>query len=114
MRENPVSSKLLPLDRQTSGGTMERYLIETPHTEDDCLALLDQIDAQGYLSHFDWGCRAGTHMGWAVIEAESEEQARLAVPPLVRGRARVTRLNKFSPEELASLHAEASPETVTC
>ena len=29
------------------------------------------------------------------FEAENEAQARLAVPPLVRGQARVTKLNKF-------------------
>ena len=38
---------------------------------------------------------AGVHSGWAIIEAENEAQAHLAVPPLVRGQARVTKLNKF-------------------
>jgi hypothetical protein len=85
---------------------MERYQIETPHTKQNCLDLVDEIHAQGYLANFDWGCRAGVHNGWAIIEAENEAQARLAVPPLVRGQARVTRLNKFSAADLALLHAE--------
>jgi hypothetical protein len=92
---------------------MERYLIETPHTEQNCLALIDEIHAQGYLSNFDWGCKAGVHTGWAVIEAESEAQARMAVPPLVRGQAQVIRLNKFDATELALLHEEEAAASRT-
>jgi len=33
--------------------------------------------------------------GWAIIDAENEAQARLAVPRLVRNRARIIKLNKF-------------------
>jgi hypothetical protein len=74
---------------------MDRYLIETPHTGEECLDLIKVLNAQGYLWNFDWGCKAGIHSGWAVIEAENDEQARLAVPPLVRTRARIVKLNKF-------------------
>jgi hypothetical protein len=82
---------------------MDRYLIETPHREQDCVNLIQQVNAAGYLVHFDWGCMAGVHSGWAIIEAENEAQARLAVPPLVRGQARVTKLNKFD-ESMPFLH----------
>jgi hypothetical protein len=75
---------------------MERYLIETPHTAQDCRLLVEQIYATGYLYHFDWGCKAGVHSGWAIIEAEDEAQARLAVPSIVRKQARVVKLNKFT------------------
>ena len=87
---------------------MDRYMIETPHTAENCLALVEETNAQGYLSHFDWGCRVGVHVGWAVIEVENEAQARLAVPPLVRKDAHVVRLNKFDACDIACLHAEAS------
>jgi len=83
---------------------MDRYLIETPHTDDECLGLLDQIIAAGYLHHFDWGCQDGDHTGWAVIEAESQAQAALAVPAMVRAKARVVRLNKFTEEDVQKLH----------
>ncbi len=75
---------------------MDRYLIETPHTAQDCKLLVEQVYATGYLYHFDWGCKAGVHSGWAIIEAENEAQARLAVPSIVRRQARVVKLNKFS------------------
>jgi len=74
---------------------MDRYLIETPHTAQDCQMLVDQIYAMGYLHHFDWGCQDGVHSGWAIIEAENEAQARLAVPSLLRKKARVIKLVKF-------------------
>ena len=74
---------------------MKRYLIETPHTARDCQMLVDQVYAMGYLHHFDWGCESGVHSGWAIIEAENEAQAQLAVPSLVRKKARVIRLTKF-------------------
>lgn len=75
--------------------TMDRYLIETPHTASECRELIKLLNAQGYLWNFDWGCKAGIHSGWAIIEAENEAQARLVVPPLVRNRARIVKLNKF-------------------
>ena len=74
---------------------MDRYLIETPHTASECLDLIKLLNAEGYLRNFDWGCKAGIHSGWVIIDAENEAQARLAVPPLVRRRARIVKLNKF-------------------
>jgi hypothetical protein len=74
---------------------MQRYLIETPHSAQDCKMLIDQVYAMGYLYHFDWGCKAGVHSGWAIIEAENEAQARLAVPSIVRSKARIIQVSKF-------------------
>lgn len=85
---------------------MDRYLIETPHTDEECLGLLEQILAAGYLHNFDWGCTDGDHTGWAIVEAENLEQAKLAVPTMVRAKARVVRLNKFTDEDVQRLHAE--------
>ena len=83
---------------------MNRYLIETPHTAQDCHSLVEQIRAAGYLHNFDWGCLSGVHCGWAIIEAESEEQAHMAVPSIVRGKARVIKLNRFDPIEDQAVH----------
>jgi hypothetical protein len=83
---------------------MDRYLIETPDREQDCLHLIQLVHASGYLTHFDWGCMSGVHTGWAIIEADNEGEARLAVPPLVRAQARVVKLNKFDAAMLSALH----------
>ena len=83
---------------------MHRFLIESPHDLKDCALLLKEVKAMGYLHHFEWGCSAGDHTGWAIIELESEEDARLVVPPFVRKRARIVRLNRFSAEEVDLMH----------
>jgi hypothetical protein len=83
---------------------MDRYLIETPHTDENCQRLINELHALGFLHNFEWGCDSGVHSGWAIIEAESEAQARLAVPPLVRNQARVVKLNKYEIGEIKSLH----------
>jgi len=84
--------------------TMDRYLVESPHSKDDCTHALKQVEALGYLTHFEWGCESGIHTGFAIIEAENEAQARMVVPSMSRKEARVIKLNKFTPEMLASSH----------
>jgi hypothetical protein len=79
-------------------------MVETPHTDRECLRLLDYIQAQGYLNHFDWGCKAGEHCGWAVIDTDSEDRARTVVPPMLRRKARIIELTKFSEEDVKSFH----------
>jgi hypothetical protein len=85
---------------------MNRYLIETPHTEQNCRELVGLVNAAVYLNHFDWGCMGGVHCGWTIIEAENESQARLAVSPLVRSQARVVKIVKFARSMLNSRHQQ--------
>jgi len=83
---------------------MDRFLVETSHEPKDCVHLLELMNAQGYLTHFDWGCLSGVHTGWAVIEADDEAEARFVVPPLVRGQARIVKVTKFDGAMLAAFH----------
>ena len=83
---------------------MDRFLIETSHQEQVCVNLIQLLNAQGYLRHFDWACAGGVHIGWAFVEAENEAEARMAIPPLVRGQARVFKVTKFDSEGFAQLH----------
>ena len=85
---------------------LERYLIETPHTAQECQQLFDQLHAMGYLHHFDWGCRSGVHSGWAILDAESESQALLAVPPLVRRKARAVKVERLDGKDEDYSHEE--------
>jgi hypothetical protein len=92
---------------------MDRYLIEIPHREQDCFELIQLLHAQGYLMQFDWGCLSGVHTGWAVIEADNVAEARLVVPPLVRGQARVVRVCKFDAATLGQVHVdELAPQSL--
>jgi hypothetical protein len=86
------------------GVRMDRYLIESPHTKDDCAHVVKQVEALGYLTHFEWGCASGDHTGFVIIEAENEAQARMVVPSMSRKEARVVKLNKFTPETIKAAH----------
>ena len=88
---------------------MNRYLVESVHTEKDCHHAVEQFIFHGYITHFDWGCQAGVHSSWAIVEAENEHDALLAVPPPQRARAHAIRLTKFTPEMLQTYHAGHTP-----
>jgi hypothetical protein len=83
-----------------------RFLLEAPHTVEECLQALDEVMAQStqLMAKHDWGCAAGVHVGWAVVEAEDEAEATKFIPTFLREKSRVVRLNKFTPEQVRALH----------
>ena len=85
---------------------MAKYMIESPHSNKDCLKAMDEISAQGpqFLEKFDFGCGAGVHTGWAVVDAASESAAKNMLPSFLRGKAHVTAVNKYTPEQIKSFH----------
>jgi len=85
---------------------MNRYMVETSHNREDCLHVLDEFVIHGHITHFEWGCESGVCTGWAFVDAESEEQALYAVPSLIRNKARVIKLSKFTPEKIQEFHEE--------
>ena len=87
---------------------MNRYMVETSHNREDCLHVLDEFVVHGHITHFEWGCESGVCTGWAIVEAESEEQALYAVPSLLRPKAKVIKLSKFTPEKIQEFHEEVN------
>ena len=83
---------------------MERYLVESNHTAEDCQHVVNQFIIYGHIHTFDWGCKADVHTSWAIVEAEDESQALLSVPVRLRSKARAIRLVKFTPEMLQEDH----------
>lgn len=83
---------------------MDRFIVISPHTVEDCKQALKEVHAAGYITHFDWGCKGGDHTGWAVLEAENSDQALLVVPALQRHKARAVKLVKFSPSDVVNMH----------
>ena len=83
---------------------MERYLVESTHTAEDCHHVVEQFIIYGHIINFDWGCQAGVHTGWAILEAENESQAKQAVPSRLRAKARAIRLCKFTPQKIETQH----------
>lgn len=83
---------------------MERFLVESNHTAEDCHHVIEQFIFHGHIHNFDWGCKAGIHTGWVILEAENESLALLSVPPRLRSKARAIRLHKFTPEMIQADH----------
>jgi len=83
-----------------------KYLVESPHTKEECLKELDGIAAEGsdVLGKFNWACKSGEHTGYAILEAKDEEAARSFVPEGVRGKARVHPVNTFTSMDIEQLH----------
>ncbi len=83
---------------------MNRYLVESVHTAEDCHHTVEQFVYHGHIMNFDWGCEDGVHKSWAIVESENEVEALLSVPPRLRSRASATRLAKFTPEKIQKAH----------
>ncbi|HEX5368787.1 MAG TPA: hypothetical protein VFY10_05155 [Dehalococcoidia bacterium] len=85
---------------------MARYLIELPHTKEDCIQTLDSVVAfsNTLMDRIDWGCAAGVHTGWLLLEAEDAGGACRLVPTNIRDSARAVQLNKFTAKQVKSFH----------
>ena len=93
-------------DAKPATMAMSRYLVFSPHTQEECLAALDAAAAHGKdsLAQWDWGCMSGDHTGYMFTMASSEGEALKMVPEPVRAKARVVKVSKFTAEEIQSFH----------
>jgi hypothetical protein len=86
---------------------MDRYLIEVAHEPDQlaCARAVKLLLETGshFLTNADFGCNDGDHRAWAIVEAETREEARAILPPLYRYEASIIKLNKFTMDEIDSI-----------
>lgn len=89
---------------------MARYIIESPHTKEECLRALDEELAKGkdILGKFDYGCRAGDHTAYAIVDANSKNDALKLVPTFLQNKARVVEVDKITPEMIRSFHTKVA------
>ncbi len=89
-----------------SNPTVSGYLIEIPHTMESCLKALDDVKALGgdKLAKYSWGCMAGDHTAYLIVNAASDAEALQWVPASERGAAKLIKLNKFTPEQIEAFH----------
>lgn len=89
---------------------MARFLIEISHDDEHaaCTRALAAIERHGshFLTNADWGCKAGVHAGWLIVEVDSEDDARRMLPAEYRAEARVVRLNSFTKQDIDDLLKE--------
>jgi hypothetical protein len=83
-----------------------RYIIQLPHGESSaaCIRAIQAIEKYGshLLTNMDWGCKAGVHCGWTIVEVGNRQAAMQLVPPEARQDAVIVELNRFTKEEMAS------------
>ncbi len=79
---------------------MDRYIVISSHTAEECRMAVKYFREYhaNFLSHFEWGCYDNDHTAYAIIEAGSHDEAKLAVPPLFREKTRVIKLTSFNPK----------------
>lgn len=77
---------------------MQKFLIISPHTHEECTRVIKQTLAIGYLTHFYWGCKSGDHTGYAMIDAESEKEALLSIPTVIRNQGKAIGIIQFDPK----------------
>ena len=79
---------------------MQKFMIISPHTHDECTLVVKQTLAIGYLTHFWWGCKSGDHTGYAMIEANNADEAMLSIPTMIRKKGKGIGLVQFDPEKV--------------
>ena len=83
---------------------MSKYLIEVVHENgaEACILAAELFLNSGshFLTQADWGCLDGDHRAWAIVEVDTREQARGILPTALRPKAKVIKLNSFTPEQL--------------
>jgi hypothetical protein len=83
---------------------MEKFLIEVPHEAETvaCARAVQILLSTGshFLTNADFGCHDGVHKSWITVEVESKEAARQILPPALRPKASIVKLNRFSMKEL--------------
>jgi hypothetical protein len=89
---------------------MKKYMIEAPHTKEECLRALDEQLAKGpeSLKKFSWGCMAGDHTAYALVDVRDEKEARDLVPAFLLNKARIIEVGIITPDVIRSLHTKAA------
>lgn len=83
-----------------------KYLIETPHTPQECMRALDEEMAKGprALRIFNYGCKSGDHTGYAIVDAKNAAEAQSLVPGFLLHKARIVEVAVLTPDQIVSLH----------
>lgn len=86
---------------------MPQYLIESPHTKEECLESLDEIKDKDLelLEKFEFGCKAGEHTGWATVDASSRDEVLNMLPEKMREKSKVVEVTRFTPKQIESYHS---------
>ncbi len=87
---------------------MSMYMIESPHSAEECTHVMDEVNKSGAkeLESWTWGCEAGNHTGYRTVMAANEDAALAMVPADVRAKAHAYKVSKMTPAQLKTAHMQ--------
>lgn len=80
-------------DLKAQDTKMQKYQINSVQSQNENTLLSNYPEAIGYITHYKWIVCDNEYLGSAVLEADSEIEALLSVPPLVRHKAKVNKVD---------------------
>lgn len=89
-----------------------KYLVTTPHTAEQCLKAMDDVVANNpkLLQSTWWGCKAGDHTGYSIVDAESESDALNMIPEDERAGAKAVQVGKLTVAQIKGIHKQMKNE----
>ena len=86
---------------------MPDFVIQSPHTKEECLQALDDTLALGedVLAKFEYGCMTGDHTAYGVVQAADADAATRLVPESLRSKATVSEVTRISADQIRAYHA---------
>ena len=83
-----------------------RYLLSTSHTPEQCADSLRRVAAKDrrLFESMDWGCKAGEHVGYAMVWAKSPDEAVMRLPDTERTGAKAVLMTRFTVEQARRMH----------
>ena len=89
---------------KTTMPALSTFMIESPHTEQECMNVMDEVNKEKALAAWDWGCMAGNHTAYRIVKAKDEAAALAMVPASVRDKAHAYKIMKMTPAMLENAH----------
>ncbi|MHB0911915.1 MAG: hypothetical protein ACYC2Y_00535 [Armatimonadota bacterium] len=88
---------------------MKFYMVQITHPHDETLDVLGRIMDYNptLLPKVFWGEIDGEPMGWALVEAGSEEEARNMLPANLRDDARISDVHNYSLDDVWEMRRAA-------
>ena len=102
LAQGSMNKKEMPAKQAMPALSM--FLIESPHTEQECLNVMDEVNKAKGLAAWDWGCMAGNHTAYRIVKAKDEAAALAMVPASVRDKAHAYKIIKMTPAMLEGAH----------
>jgi len=90
----------------TTASKSNVYLVQSPHTQEQCLNALTEIKSKGdaLLSKFEFACMSGDHTGYAFLEGSSEDNVRQMLPKDAQANAKIKKVDKFTGDQIEKMH----------